>query len=183
MPPISRVGQASADSGLDFESLVSKYYVLLYRFAFSLTRSEADASDLTQQTFWVWASKGHQLRDESKVKSWLFTTLRREFLKLRRHEGQFPQVELSEAGPELPAQWPDGLDVLEVGGVLKALAQVDQVYQAPLALFYVEEMSYQEIAEILGVPIGTVQSRLYRGKAQLQCLLTKTAAVSVEGSL
>lgn len=183
MAPNLRVGQATADSDFDFEALVSSYYVALYRFAYSLTRSEADASDLTQQTFWVWASKGHQLRDKSKVKSWLFTTLRREFLKLRRHMVQFPQVELSEVESELPAQGPDVADVLEVGGVLKALAEVDQVYQVPLALFYVDDMSYQEIAEILGVPIGTVQSRLYRGKAQLQRLLAKPATVSAEGSL
>ena len=60
---------------LDFDSLVSLHYASLYRFALSLTRKESDACDLTQQTFYVWASKGHQLEDNSKVKSWLFTTL------------------------------------------------------------------------------------------------------------
>jgi RNA polymerase sigma-70 factor (ECF subfamily) len=53
---------------LDFESLVSRYYSSLYQFAFSLTRTYTEASDLTQQTFYVWATKGHQLRDVSKVK-------------------------------------------------------------------------------------------------------------------
>ena len=52
----------------------------LYRFALSLSRQESDAADLTQQTFFLWASKGHQLRDQSKVKTWLFTSLYREFL-------------------------------------------------------------------------------------------------------
>jgi RNA polymerase sigma-70 factor (ECF subfamily) len=56
------------------------YYEPLYQFAFSLARDEADACDLTQQTFCIWAAKGHQLRDASKVKTWLFTTLHREFL-------------------------------------------------------------------------------------------------------
>src|SRR5512134_3657493 len=55
-----------------FETLVSEHYEPLYRFALSLTRAESDAADLTQQTFYVWATKGHQLRDASKVKAWLF---------------------------------------------------------------------------------------------------------------
>src|SRR5580765_4081397 len=59
----------------DFEGLVERYYRSLYQFAFSLSRSEAEACDLTQQTFYIWATKGSQLRDASKVKSWLFTTL------------------------------------------------------------------------------------------------------------
>jgi hypothetical protein len=57
----------------DFEQIVSQHYKPLYRFAVSLTRTEAYACDLTQQTFYIWATKGHQLRDRSKGKSWLFT--------------------------------------------------------------------------------------------------------------
>jgi hypothetical protein len=60
--------------GPDFEAVVAGYYEPLYRFAISLARSEADACDLTQQTFYMWASKGHQLSDPSKVKSWLHTS-------------------------------------------------------------------------------------------------------------
>jgi len=51
----------------DFQQLVDRQYAPLYRFALSLSRSEADAADLTQQTFFLWAAKGHQLRDRSKV--------------------------------------------------------------------------------------------------------------------
>ncbi|MDB6035458.1 MAG: polymerase subunit sigma-24, partial [Verrucomicrobiales bacterium] len=69
---------------LDFEALVSQYYASLYQFAFSLTRSESVSSDLTQQTFYIWAAKGHQLKYVKKVKSWLFTTLHREFLESHR---------------------------------------------------------------------------------------------------
>src|SRR6266487_5747130 len=68
----------------EFENLVKLYYRDLYRFGFSLTRSEADACDLTQQTFYIWANKGHQLKDLAKVKTWLFTTLHREFLQMSR---------------------------------------------------------------------------------------------------
>src|SRR5262245_58287787 len=71
---------------LELEALVDAYYRPLYQFAMSLTRAEADASDITQQTFAIWAAKGHQLRDRSKVKTWLFTTLHREFLRTRREQ-------------------------------------------------------------------------------------------------
>jgi len=66
-------------ANLKFEQLVEQYYVPLYRFGLSLSRNEPDAIDLTQQTFLTWASKGHQLRDKAKVKTWLFTTLYRAF--------------------------------------------------------------------------------------------------------
>ena len=156
---------------LDFESLVASYYRPLYQFAFSLTQAEADACDLTQQTFYVWATKGHQLRDASKVKSWLFTTLHREFLETRRRQTRFPHYELSQVEPELPSLAPARVNQLDSAQVVQSLAQVDQVYQAPVALFYLEEYSYKEIAEILDVPMGTVKSRIARGIAQLQRLL------------
>ena len=86
----------------DFEQIVSQYYEALYRFALSLTRREDDARDLTQQTFYIWATKGHQLRDRSKVKAWLFTILHREFLYIRKRAVRFPHFELSDANVELP---------------------------------------------------------------------------------
>src|SRR5258706_225772 len=86
----------------DFERLVSLHYVSLYRFALSLTRKESDASDLTQQTFYVWAAKGHQLQDATKVKSWLFTPLHRQFLEIQRRQTRFPHHELKEVSEELP---------------------------------------------------------------------------------
>ena len=158
-------------STTDFEGLVSRYYRSLYQFAFSLTRSESEACDLTQQTFYVWATKGHQLRDASKVKTWLFTTLHHEFLKTRRRQTRFPHYELEKMDHELPTVSPSAVDQLDAGTVVEALSRVDELYQAPVALFYLEEHSYKEIAEILEVPIGTVQSRIARGKAQLQRIL------------
>jgi RNA polymerase sigma-70 factor (ECF subfamily) len=160
-----------ADS-VDFEGLVARHYAGLYQFAFSLTRNESEACDLTQQTFCIWAAKGHQLRDVSKVKTWLFTTLHREFLASRRRQTRFPQVELDAAATELPAVSPADVNRLDTAQVLAALAQLDEIYQAPVALFYLQDCSYNEMVEILGVPLGTVKSRLARGRALLKSLLT-----------
>ncbi len=161
---------------VNFESLVARFYAPLYQFAFSLTRVEADACDLTQQTFTIWATKGHQLRDASKVKTWLFTTLHREFLDSRRRQTRFPHFDLDAAEAELPAVSPASVSRLDVAQLLETLAQVDEVYQAPVALFYLQDCSYNEIAEILSVPLGTVKSRLARGIGQLQQLLARDIA-------
>jgi RNA polymerase sigma-70 factor (ECF subfamily) len=160
----------------DFESLVARFYAPLYQFAFSLTRTEADACDLTQQTFTIWAAKGPQLRDASKVKTWLFTTLHREFLESRRRQMRFPHFDLDTAETELPVISPSAVSQLDAAQVLTALARVDEVYQAPVALFYLQDCSYNEIAEILKAPLGTVKSRLARGIGQLQTLLARDLA-------
>lgn len=155
----------------DFEGLVDHFYRPLYQFAFSLTRSESEACDLTQQTFYIWATKGHQLRDASKVKTWLFTTLHREFLKLRRKETRFPHQDIDQTERALLAVLPAVVNKLDSTAVLDALDQVDELHRVPLLLFYLEDHSYKEIAVILDVPLGTVQSRIARGKALLQHIL------------
>src|SRR5215831_13964540 len=163
-------------TGLNFESLVERFYRPLFQFALSLTQSESDACDLTQQTFYVWATKGHQLRDATKVKSWLFTTLHREFLESRRRHTRFPHYELEQVETELPSISPARINQLDSSQVIQALGQVDQIYQAPVALFYLEDCSYKEIAAILDVPMGTVKSRIARGIGQLHKLLADTDA-------
>jgi RNA polymerase sigma-70 factor (ECF subfamily) len=158
----------SSDRGrgeLDFQSLVDLHYGALYRFAMSLTRTESDACDLVQQTFLIWATKGHQLQDVSKVKSWLFTTLHRCFLESRRRSTRFPHLEITEAEAELPS-----------------VRQVDEQFQAAVALFYLEEYSYNEIAAILEVPLGTVKSRIARGVAQLRELALRKVAAADPGT-
>jgi RNA polymerase sigma-70 factor (ECF subfamily) len=157
---------------IDFEKLVATYYENLFRFAMSLSRSENRALDLTQQTFYLWAAKGHQLRDNTKVKSWLFTTLYREFLGSRRRETRFPHHNMEDVGSELPHIASQIVNDLDGQSVVDSLAEVDELYRAPLVLFYLEELSYAEIAITLDVPIGTVMSRLSRGKAQLRKLLS-----------
>ncbi|HEY4302791.1 MAG TPA: RNA polymerase sigma factor [Candidatus Didemnitutus sp.] len=161
-------------AGDDFRQLVDAYYEGLYRFALSLARNPSDASDLTQQTFLIWARKGSQLRDLSKVKSWLFTTLYREFLRGRRRSQQvtaledLPPGESDPAAPEV-----DVVAGMDADLTVAALQEVDEVYRTPLTLFYLQELSYKEIAETLEVPIGTVMSRLSRGKAQLRAALDR----------
>ena len=158
----------SAD--LEFENLVKLYYGDLYRFGLSLTGSEADAADLTQQTFYIWANKGHQLQKAASVKAWLFTTLHREYLLRRRKIVRFPEADLAEAEADLP-EVPPNIESTDSTLVLNALGKVDSSFQAPVALFYLEDYSYPEIARILEVPLGTVKSRISRGIAQLQRLL------------
>lgn len=168
----------SSDS--EFAQLVGQYYQPLYQFAYSLTRREADACDLTQQTFYQWAAKGHQLRDRAKVKTWLFSTLHHEFLNSRRRQIRFPHFELSQMEPELPTLSPALVSKLDADQVLQALAQVDDVFQAPVALFYLEDQPYKDIAEVLDIPLGTVKSRIARGLAQLHRILT-TVSVAAAG--
>ncbi len=155
----------------EFESLVELHYGSLYRFAMSLTRAESDACDLVQQTFLMWATKGHQLQDPSKARSWLFTTLHRAFLATRRRGARFPHLDLEEAAPELPNVEPDLVSRLDAQEVLRLLGQVDEQFQAAVALFYLEDYSYDEIAAILEVPLGTVKSRIARGLRQLRQLV------------
>ena len=160
-----------------FTALVNAQYAQLYRFALSLTRNSSDACDLTQQTFFIWAKKGEQLRDSSKAKSWLFTTLYREFLRSRRRAGQmmaFEDLPPGESDPVAPEV--DMVTGMDAGLVVEALQEVDEGYRVPLTLFYLEDLSYKEIAETLEVPIGTVMSRLSRGKNQLRSALEKKAA-------
>jgi RNA polymerase sigma-70 factor (ECF subfamily) len=153
----------------EFEQLVDAHYQALFRFAMSLTRDEASASDLVQETFCIWAAKGDQLRDRSKAKTWLFTTLHREFLSMRRRTSRFSDDPLDqEAAESLPSPDQDADRQMDGQRALELLGAMDETYRAPLALFYLQQHSYKDIAEILDVPIGTVMSRLSRGKEMLR---------------
>jgi len=166
---MSHTGDSAKQSvSLDFENLVGRYYSSLYKFAYSLTQTEADACDLTQQTFYVWATKGHQLRDSTKVKTWLFTTLYREFIDSRRRDSRWEPLDEVEVESIAPSDQADKFD----GSLAReALLQIDPVFRAPLTLFYLQDHSYAEIAEILDVPMGTVTSRIARGRDLLRELL------------
>lgn len=157
-----------------FTELVDAYYAPLYRFALSLTRNTSDAGDLTQQTFFIWAKQGHALRETAKAKTWLFTTLYREFLRGRKRAFRMTALEdLGAAESDPPAEEIDVLKGLDATLVVEALQEVEEVYRAPLTLFYLQELPYKEIAYVLDTPIGTVMSRLSRGKAHLRAILSR----------
>jgi len=157
-----------------FTQLVDAHYTPLFRFALSLTKNPSDAGDLTQQTFFIWAKQGHALREEGKAKSWLFTTLYREFLRIRRRGERMTALEdLGPVESDPPAPEVDMVTGMDAGLVVEALQEVDEVYRVPLTLFYMQDLSYKEIAEMIEAPIGTVMSRLSRGKAQLRTALAR----------
>jgi RNA polymerase sigma-70 factor (ECF subfamily) len=154
-----------------FEEVVRAHYEPLYRFGYSLAQREEDARDLTQETFAQLARKAGQIQDRSKIKSWLFTTLYRAFIDTRRWKTRHPHVEMEAADFELPVSQPEGAERLDAVAARDALMKVDEVFRAPLILFYLEEHSYLEIAEILDIPVGTVMSRISRGRAALRHLM------------
>lgn len=153
----------------EFAELVDAHYQALFRFGMSLTRDVDRASDLVQETFCIWAAKGSQLRDRSKAKTWLFTTLHREFLNQRRRASRFSDEPLDEAAAEaVAAPSEDAERQMDGQRAMELLGALEESYRTPLALFYLQQHSYKEIAEILDIPIGTVMSRLSRGKEMLR---------------
>lgn len=155
--------------------LVARYYALLYRYAYRLTGSEADAEDLTQQTFLTAQSRWEQMRDESKAKSWLFTIARNAFLK----ELRTPAFQCTGLLDEFPDTRPTA-DAVDFDGeqLQNVLNDLPEEFRSPVILFYFEEFSYKEIAEHMKVPVGTVMSRLARAKAYLRQRLTAREAVA-----
>ena len=151
-----------------FENLARQYYKSLYHYAWSLTKSPDEAADLVQDTFIIFATKGHSIRDFNKIKSWLFTTLYRQFIKSYRRSRKMiasdPQLleEIHESSTTTPREQADAQHAL------LCLEKLDSKHQEVLRLFYLKQLSYKEIAEVLSVPIGTVMSRISRGKKMLK---------------
>jgi RNA polymerase sigma-70 factor (ECF subfamily) len=163
----------SGTETLNFKQLVDAHYTSLYRFAYSLAGNEHEAGDLTQHTYFIYANKGSTIRDPSKIKSWLFTTLYREFLRLRRHDKRVQSQDHETLDTLLPPVPSDIVTTLDGASAVAALSHLDETYRAPLALFYLQDLSYKEIAETLDIPLGTVMSRLARGKAALKKILVE----------
>lgn len=152
-----------------FQEAVHHWYDPLYRFAISLTRDPDDAADITQNAFHKLAEKGDQIADTGKIKSWLFSVVYRDFIDQYRKRRRYPQATL-EALPAGAAEAAgDGTaDRIDAQTMLHELESMDDKFRLPLVLFYLKCFSYREIAETLEIPMGTVMSRLRRGKDHLR---------------
>lgn len=154
----------------DYREVVDEWYVPLYRFALSLS-NVSDAKDLTQETFEVFLQKSWHIRDREKVKSWLFTTLYRRFLQRVYRGKKWREYDL-----DVIESLPDEISGEVCGNhdrvvVMEALSLLDERFRGPLVLFYLQDLSYKEIAGVLDIKIGTVMSRLARAKRYLRKML------------
>ena len=149
--------------------LIEQHSALLYRYAYRLTGDADDAEDLVQQTFLLAHQRSHQLREAGAARGWLVSIVRNVFLKsLRHHQRGRSLDEVDEPQAALvPGDAPIHIEQLQ-----QALLELAEEFRSPLVLYYFEQFSYQDIAVQMGVPIGTVMSRLSRGKAYLKKRLT-----------
>ncbi|HEY4218089.1 MAG TPA: sigma-70 family RNA polymerase sigma factor [Gemmatimonadaceae bacterium] len=150
----------------------------VYRFALSLTRDESDADDVVQDTFFRAFRSWHTYMPGSDCRRWLFTICRNVFLRSR--ERVRPTVELDATEVDAAAAESiytsgvkDGCDDMFARldlapAITRALATVPEPFRSTLVLVDVEDQSYETAAEVLGVPIGTVRSRLFRGRRLMQ---------------
>ncbi|MCB1120806.1 MAG: RNA polymerase sigma factor [Verrucomicrobiae bacterium] len=167
-----------------FEETVDQHYKNLYYFALNLTKNGADAEDLVQQAFLKLAKSYSKIRDISKVKSWLFSTCYRQFIDQKRRSTRYPEIQYEESGAEALMAEPAGIrNVLDGQEVLTAMKSLKESLRVPLTLFYFEHYSYQEIADCMELPLGTVMSRLYRGKAELYKRLKNPQISQKEGNI
>lgn len=149
--------------------LIEQHSALLYRYAYRLTGDANDSEDLVQQTFLLAHQRRHQLREAEAARGWLISIVRNVFLKSLRHQHRGRSLDEIEE-PVATGALLDGPVHLE--RLQQALMELAEEFRSPLVLYYFEEFSYQEIATHMGVPIGTVMSRISRGKAYLKKRLT-----------
>ncbi len=152
--------------------LIEQHSALLYRYAYRLTGDANDSEDLVQQTFLLAHQRSHQLREAEAARGWLISIVRNVFLKSLRHRHRGRSLDEIEE-PTATGTLPDG--PIHVERLQQALLELAEEFRSPLVLYYFEEFSYQEIATHMGVPIGTVMSRISRGKAYLKKRLTDDA--------
>lgn len=155
-----------AAASADFTALVIAHHAALYRYAYRLCGCSAEAEDLTQQAFLIAQQKLHQLREADRAAAWLFAVLRSCFLKSIRKARPIPaQNLLLEVDQIAEAEVFDEIDREQLQS---ALGELPDDFRVVVLMFYFEELSYQEIAEQLEIPIGTVMSRLSRAKGHLR---------------
>jgi RNA polymerase sigma-70 factor (ECF subfamily) len=179
--PVTSPGDAGAWAA--FEEEVLPHADRMFRLAMWLERNRADAEDAVQDTLIQALKSFHRFQPGTNCRAWLFTILRRVVSNRRRARGRSILVndaddQIAETVPFVPPVPQHLTDEL----VLGALRRLPETFQEIVLLCDVEDFSYKEAAEVLAVPIGTVMSRLHRGRARLRAELAAAESVPVEDS-
>ncbi len=163
---------------VDIGQLVAEHHASVYRYAFRLTGAVCDAEDLTQQTFLAAHVNLAQLRQAEHARGWLFTILRHNYARFRSKRLPLSasgfDVNLDAVAEEVPSEL-----VVDPERLQQAIDELPDDFKIVVLMFYFEECSYREIAERLGLPAGTVMSRLARAKARLRAKLTEPDEIPV----
>jgi len=163
-----------ADGGREFAQAALSHIDSLYGTALRLTRRAADAEDLVQDTYLKAFRAVHQFVPGTNLKAWLFTILHNTFRNTRRHDGRNP-VDVDSDAVERAAGGAPGTESPEQilsratldADLQSALDDLPEAFRQAVWLRDVEELTYAEMADVLKVPIGTVMSRISRGRRAL----------------
>jgi RNA polymerase sigma-70 factor (ECF subfamily) len=167
-----------------FKQIALPHLKFIYNMALRLSGNEYDAEDITQETFYIAFKKFHQLKDEDKCKNWLFSIMRNLYLKEVERRGNFRELNFDDRGEYIQNLESMAAKNYSESELIKKTDNQDiqplmdrmpEKYKSPFLLFYMDNRSYKEIADALNIPIGTVMSRISRGRDFVKNLLLKNA--------